>query len=284
MKEQINYVKLDSRQGQLMTLELLKNFDEMCKAIDVHYTLAGGTLLGALRHEGFIPWDDDADVFLTRPDYDKFLAAYSDNIEGKEHLQLISTRHGAPFIPFARLVDNRTHINQKRVSSITKLWIDILPLDEVPEEKRLKKIAFWRMVRLCLNAQPGSGKGFKKKFLRTVGSFVGKITLIRKMVCCHIDNICKVKSKEETGLWCELVAQAAIKGCIHEDTFNDTSLVCFENNYFEMIPDYDFYLKGQYGNYMEMPPARQRRTHAVDLFIDYDELTDREKELIGVEV
>lgn len=112
-------------------LQMMDKIHEFCESHNIRYSLGGGTLLGAVRHKGYIPWDDDIDIMLPRPDYDRFIrefeGAYKDlNIQ---HLGNDDTC----CIPFAKVYDNRTVLIEKHQRS--GVYIDVFPVDGLPEEQ-----------------------------------------------------------------------------------------------------------------------------------------------------
>ena len=125
-------------------LNLLIEFDKLCKKNNLYYTLCGGTLLGAVRHKGFIPWDDDIDVIMPRGDYDKLLN--EDNIDKTElpkYVEIANWKMGNMNYPFMKFMDKRTIINPKYVddNKSNKIWIDVFPIDGNPkDEKQLRRL------------------------------------------------------------------------------------------------------------------------------------------------
>ena len=256
-------------------LELLCAFDKMCRDAGLVYSLAGGTLLGAVRHKGFIPWDDDADLFMLRPDYEKFLKIYSGKILVNEHYSLVHIDNEAPGIPFARLVDNRTKVVHPRNKQLNKVWIDILPLDGIPktkDERRflVKRLRKLRLYRLRANAQPFTGKTRLRAILKTPVAYLMRKLGIRKFIIRKIIKESQAVPYETVERVGELVAQAKVKGTVCKETFKEYVLLDFEDKQFMAMPDYKRYLKECYGDYMKLPPLKKQRAHNIRLFVDID--------------
>lgn len=268
-----------------VNFELLCAFDEMCREANLVYSLAGGTLLGAVRHQGFIPWDDDVDLFMLRPDYEKFLKYYDDKQLKNPHYHLIHINAGAPGLPFARLVDDRTIIKSKSSKMFSNLWIDILPLDGVPETieerrelgKHLRKL---RRKRLLANAPAFTGKTKLRAILKTPIAFLLRKLGIQKIIIKKIIKESQAIPFESATRVGELVAQAKVKGTIQKDTFHNYTLINFEGKKFMAMPDYEQYLRETYGNYMRLPPRKKRRGHAIEVYMDVDAFDDDIKEMI----
>lgn len=264
-------------------MEMLCTFDKMCKEAGIVYSLAGGTLLGAVRHKGFIPWDDDVDLFMLREDYEKFLKLYSNKTLENKYYKLIYIDDGAPELPFARLVDNRTKICHSSSLSINRVWIDILPLDGIPliKEKQeyftryLRKL---RYGRLLSNTIPFTGKNKWRAVIKTpIAAFMRK-TGIRKMIVKKIIKESQKYSSTSVERVGELVAQAKVKGTICKNTFRNYVLLDFEGKKFMAMPDYEQYLQECYGDYMKLPPMKKQRAHNVKLSVDIDAFEGELKE------
>ena len=129
--------RLDLHEIQKRELEIFKVFTEICEKYGIRYYLAGGTLLGAVRHHGFIPWDDDIDVNMPREDYDKLLA-HADEIAASGDYKLAAYELGNLNYPFAKIYDLHTSINKLYDDDETErnLWIDIFPMDGLPDDER----------------------------------------------------------------------------------------------------------------------------------------------------
>ena len=126
--------KMTNNDIQNVCLELTKEFHRFCTKNHLRYTLAYGTLIGAIRHKGFIPWDNDVDIIMPRPDYNKFVELYQDN----ENYSVIAPEKGNSLLAYGRLVENKrtlivtlTHWANKD----TGIWIDIFPFDGVEDDE-----------------------------------------------------------------------------------------------------------------------------------------------------
>ena len=127
--------KLDLKQIQQRELEIFKVFTGICEKYGIRYYLAGGTLLGAVRHQGFIPWDDDIDINMPREDYDRLLE-HADEIGASGDYKLAAYELGNLNYPFAKIYDLHTSIKKLYDDDETEknLWIDIFPMDGLPDD------------------------------------------------------------------------------------------------------------------------------------------------------
>lgn len=257
--------------------EILCKFSVFCEENNLVYMLCGGTLLGAVRHGGFIPWDDDIDILMPRPDYEKLL-----NEGGLKYQSLGTTvemwhwKNGKSNYPFIKFVDKRTCLKGKYIQDnmdVGKVWIDIFPLDGNPNDMKKTKILY-RKVKILRSllmlklAKAGEGKSFFKKLLKPVGIFILKPVSV-KWLCKKMDDLSKTYDYEKSSyaggvLWgygtCEQMKK------IH---YEKLVKLKFEKKYFDVPEAYDEYLSNLYGDYWKLPPEGERTEgHAFQAYIE----------------
>ena len=271
---------------QVICLEMLCEFDRICKEEDIPYSLAGGTLLGAIRHEGFIPWDDDVDVFLLRKDYDRFIEKYFDTELKNPYYRIIDGRNNMTGLAFARMIDLRTKVAHKKSISFTNLWIDILPLDVIPSQAStranlISQMKQLRKKRLFYSAPPMTGSTLLKKIVKTPITALCRKIGLPKQVYRQLSLTAQTYENDDFDEVGEIVAQAAIKGTVCRSTFSQSVQVPFEGYMFSAMPDYNHYLTGQYGSYLELPaPNKRRAAHRIRVSADLDKYNTEIKEKI----
>ena len=267
--------KLDSNEIKQMELDLLKSFKKMCEANGLYYTLCGGTLLGAVRHKGFIPWDDDIDVLMPRPDYERLL-------NGKEidlsmlpaFYSIVNWKNKTHDYPFMKMVDTRTHIEIPYLNDAFKpknLWIDIFPIDGNPDdvqslEKLYKKAIFWRQLIRLKTANPKEGKSRLKKVLKPF-LVAGVKALNNDRLCEKLDQIAKTYSFSEQSKIGGVLWGYGPQERIDKKQYLTPVDIIFEGEVFNAPSNYDEYLKGLYGDYMKLPPEDKRITHEMDAYM-----------------
>lgn len=253
----MNYIKLTSSQIKGIEFNILKDFATFCDKHKIPYFLAYGTLLGAVRHKGFIPWDDDIDVVMLRSDYNRF-SELMNKESISSHLEWRSIENGKWYEPFGKLFDIRTtaYKNENKGG----LWIDVFPLDYY-DEKVLKKNLLLRKIHIAKTTTHFSlnKKGMAKLFL--------KVLFYRKNLFDLSKNILsKALSVEKNDRISNMVWASDDRDVFDISLFENISEVSFEGDKFKTVAEWDKYLKQIYGNYMELPPENQRQSHSLDAY------------------
>lgn len=266
---------LNNNEIKQCLIKMLLYFDVFCKNNNLNYYLVGGTLLGAVRHKGFIPWDDDIDVCMPRNDYQKLLSCYS-NIENQYELRSSSLcKFDAPF---SKLVDPRTVIDAKYTQNDidTQLWIDIFPIDGLPDDILdvtfiYKKGDFYRKILILCDAKLGEGKTKIRRYLKFVlkplANLYGKkrcVDNLERLAARYNYDECKYVGAITWGLYG--VGERMLKS-----EFEQAVEVEFEGHKFPAFSCWDSYLRGLYGDYMKLPPLEKRKTHDMVAYLIEDE-------------
>lgn len=138
--------ELTLAEKKAIILDIMKDIDRFCRENGIKYTISSGTLLGAVRHGGFIPWDDDADMFMLREDFDRFVRSY----RGRKYHLLFNNRDKNEFLAtgYAKVCDPDTTIFNKNSFTRYGVYVDIFPLDSVPENETERKDYMHRLMRL----------------------------------------------------------------------------------------------------------------------------------------
>lgn len=262
--------EMSLKELQQFALEILKDVHRFCEENQIKYSLAYGTLIGAIRHQGFIPWDNDIDICMPRPDYERFLKTYK-----SEKYELAFTGKDCKYdclIAYARVFDKqKTFVkNAHWISERTGVWIDIFPLDGVPDDQREftelyndlhqqweqiigKKIQFKR-----ISDQPGMKNKFKL-FLRKIKHLNGKGG--HKLQERYNRRIKQIPY-ETANFWSQIaVMDNGPVEHVSKASFEETILMKFEDSEFQVMKGYDEDLRLVYGDYMTPPPESDREPH-----------------------
>ncbi|SDB46885.1 lipopolysaccharide cholinephosphotransferase [Pseudobutyrivibrio sp. YE44] len=248
-------------------LEMMEQFDKLCKEEGLTYFLAGGTLLGAIRHKGFIPWDDDVDLSMPRPDYEKLMSLGKNHPEKFGFLSLTQIGDGTNYpLPFAKIENTKTVI-KKGDKSQGGLFIDIFPIDGYGDNKDNAKMLIRKACdsgcRIGRTFLPWSELKFKTALCKVLYILKGREKMYKDLIMnLQKNDFYKSEYIGSTfGLRCE-------KEIIERWTFETTIELPFEGKMFMAPKGYDQYLTQMYGNYMELPPVEKRvAPHEFDVYV-----------------
>lgn len=245
-----------------LELDILKYIDMKCKEYNLNYSLAYGTLLGAIRHKGFIPWDDDIDIFMLREDYNKFIEALSKDNNGRYSLLSVTNDKNYCY-DYAKVVDTYTKIEMNDIVVHEKdgLWVDVFPLDEISRHPRAHKLFIASLVLLnsfSLHLHfPKEKRGLLWFPVWGISRLIGPRFFARA-----IDKCVQLGNDER---YIGRIGGATIRKDYYfkKDWCLTTINVSFEGSFFQAYEKYDDLLKREYGNYMLLPPKDKRICHPV---------------------
>lgn len=260
---------LSLEEMQKANLEMLHEFDKICKDNNLAYTLVGGTLLGAVRHKGFIPWDDDIDVNMDRSNYEKLIKLYIDKkLKLPEGRDLISNRNDTFARHYARYVrhDIKRLAEYAEEEDCPYIGIDIFIEDGTYSNKilfriQVLRIKFVRKILLLSLSKPstsskGKGIAILKNIIRPIFKKIGSMRIAR-----HLENICKAVDFEKAKYVAALNGMNGKKEIWSKETMLPTIEIDFEDGKFPCYKNYDIYLSNLYGDYMKLPPEEKRIPH-----------------------
>ena len=260
---------IDLRKLQSIEFEMLKLFKEICTKLDLPYFLDGGTTLGAVRHKGFIPWDDDVDVGLLRKDYNVFIEKAQALLP--EHI-FLQTYETDPEYPnnYAKLRNSRTtfiETSSKNLNINHGVYIDIFPFDNYPDNKISACIFEYR--RRLMTHRINDGFFLEEKKPRTVKGKAIDI-IIRALYPSVRSAVIKRdqlhKSVKYSSHVSSMYGPRGSTELASKEVFDTLIELPFEGELFSVPEKYDEYLIGLYGDYMELPPPEKRITcHPVEV-------------------
>lgn len=268
------------RAHQLLMLEMLGDFDRVCKKHGIAYTLFAGTALGAVRHQGFIPWDDDLDVIMLREDYERFFREAAGDFDPTTYyVQKEFSKHWPMF--FSKLRRNGTACMEKYHPKDDKthqgVYLDIFPCDNLSDNKWIGKLQFW--ASKVVIAKGLSARGYetdskgKKLFM----------ALCRLLPHKPLWNLCVLKNGQGSMVHSFLGGSSKYEKSIYERKwFTETENMSFEGQEFPVSRHCDALLARLYGDYMEIPPQEEleKKEHAmiVDLDRSWEHYLEQQKQ------
>jgi len=254
--------ELDLYEIKQIQLEILKNIDSFCKKNDIKYSLYFGTLLGAVRHKGYIPWDDDIDLMMPRPDYDKFIDLYKHK-EFRVLSTIVDSKY--PYL-FAKVEDKKTKlVEYSDIEYNIGVNVDVFPLEGMPGNDNdldlyLKKVKKYRRlldVKIIKIASTRSLiKNLVLKFLKMFFFWLS----YEKIIVFFQNEVDKVNYKHSKYLLAPSFHKEK-KQRLEKSLYEKFVDIEFEGDMYKGLKGYDTYLTMQYGEYMQLPPEKDRVTH-----------------------
>lgn len=261
--------RLDNREVKEKLFEILSWFADYCDENHLRYYLCGGTLLGAVRHKDFIPWDDDVDVLMPRPDYQR-LHTLIQTIPIPAQYQLQSPILGNSIFPFGKIIDRKTRVKAKYNSADIRLWIDIFPMDGLPSDE----ISCGRFLRKAQLLKKGlalsvSELGIGTNKIRTVTKFPFQILahLVGHEYFSH--KLSKMADRfdfEKSNYVGGVVWSCGPGERMKKADYLPYEEMEFHGRYFHAPACWDAYLTSLYGDYHQIPPKNKRQGHSLKVY------------------
>lgn len=246
-------------------LDMMKWMDHYCREHNLRYYALGGTMLGAMRHQGFIPWDDDIDIALPRKDYNKLIEGFKN--EGRYWLESVYSEADDYCYAYSKLYDTyTTMVEHKRTNLVRGTFIDVFPFDGLgqTEEEALanfKPIKRWYNFYLCFVAGIRKGRAFSKNLAVVIARLVPKCFISNYRIRLRLDKMCSRLDYDDCkwggnplGAWgFKEVMPLEIYGTPTEYQFEDIRIYGSEKG--------DEYLTHLYGDWRQLPPKEKQVTH-----------------------
>lgn len=243
---------------------ILDRVSEFCIQNGINYSLSSGTLIGAVRHKGYIPWDDDIDIYMLRCDYERFVREFNDY---NSNYRVLSLERLSEYpYPFAKVEDKRTMLIENFDNAIKiGVNIDIFPIDGVPDDNKIRKSYFSRIesIRRKIVLKNVSVNFRCRGIIKNFILILGKMWLKNKtatQLARQLDSMID-KTAGSTDFVCNLVMGNGIGSEFHRSVMSDYVDIEFEGKFYKAMAGYEEYLTQTYGNYMQLPPEEQRVTH-----------------------
>ena len=264
--EGIRYQEVtDIREIQQMELGIMEYIHEICQKIGVKYFLAYGSLIGAVRHKGFIPWDDDMDICMLREDYEKLQDYLISN--PNERYEVMSYKNNLNYVyPFMKVQDNQTYLLEEdvRIDSNMGIYVDIFPVDGYEDDSVFKD----KMTRLIKKRQLScytfkgitNTKSLLNSLIRYISVIIFYFTNTNKYIR-GIDDLAQSRKVDDYELVDYLIYKDMNKPVWKREWLNQTITGVFEGKEFMIPKNYHEILTSDYGDYTQLPPVELRFSH-----------------------
>lgn len=260
---------LTLKELQQISLEILKDVAGFCERNGIKYSLGYGTLLGAVRHQGFIPWDDDVDLMMPREDYERFRAIYR-----SEKYSFIDSRNTPDcYIAFGRVCETERTLATSCIPWVQKevgVWIDIFPVDRVPDDLETFRRIYDSLLMLTkfnigirrVHTISSSKFSLRKRL---------KIWMLKKInprllkrdpndIVKDMNTLISLVSPAKSSHWSQLCCpDAGTDEFFTDDEINEYVRLRFEDSEFFVWAGYDKILRDSYGDFMALPPKDKRK-------------------------
>ncbi len=252
------------RELQLVELGILLDVQTVCDQLGLRFFLGEGTLLGAVRHEGFIPWDDDVDLFMLRDDYQRFLHEAPRRLGDRYHVQHSSTvpNYWSPVIK-VRLVAGQQRFRQTSIAHLTRdngPLLDIFPLDYVARDRGLLihlQSAYIRLLRglLVQKLRTRPANSLLRRAMRLAATVAPASLLHSQLDWAH-----RFQGPQRRPYLASLATYHSVARQVYSaSAFDESAPATFEGHTFPIPAGYDQVLTTTYGDYRQLPPPEQRR-------------------------
>lgn len=257
---------------KVIQMDIMSAVHRFCEEHNLRYSLACGSMLGAARHKGYIPWDDDIDIYVPRDDYERMVDIFPELWEGKYSFITLK-RDKRWFTPYGKVCDARTGLKEKNGHNYTLgVNIDVFPVDDVPDNetdwlrynRTRKRIVFLHNMSVCIDQFPifnfKPGKSRLRVLCATIFILFMRCTSARFWARVLQWYAKKNNGKGYTHMF-ECVMGMFQKHPFDKSLFDHRVLMPFEDRMFMCFEDYDNYLSNGFGNWRELPPVEKRVSH-----------------------
>lgn len=255
--------ELTDEQLKEIELNILREIKYVCDKNNLKFFLCGGTLLGAIRHNGFIPWDDDIDIYMPREDYSKFITLFNEH-SSKEYKFICMENTPAYCIPFGKAVCTETSLFETQVQSTPGMgvYVDVFPLDGLGDSLDEAK----HIISKCGQYRHRLEQAMSNKRQATpINVFKNwgckMLYLCRRIIYSKYLKMSEKNPFETSKYVAFCGAFYGEKEILEQKIFLASKLHEFENELYPIPVGYDTYLKKLYGDYMMLPPVEKRVTH-----------------------
>ena len=265
--------RLNALQSRL--LPMFRWFHNYCAEQGLRYYVIGGTMLGAVRHKGFIPWDDDIDVGMPRPDYDRLCSLLAKQSDPPYLLETPGAADDFPYL-YAKLYDPQTTmIEKKRMAVVRGVFLDIFPLDGLGKDEETAK-AHYKKIKKKINLHTAmvcalrKGRSFKKNLAVLIARMIPGFILSPRKLAKQIEFLQKTYDFDDSLYISNTAGAWGAKENFPRSVFGTPAAYPFEDGTVLGPEQFDAYLSGLYGSYMTPPPPEKQVSHHDFSYLDLE--------------
>ncbi|MBR6155340.1 MAG: LicD family protein [Lachnospiraceae bacterium] len=252
---------LSLKKLQETELEILVQIDDFCKKNNIKYSLYSGTLLGAVRHSGFIPWDDDVDIIMTRSEFTRFCMKWSNNPISGYYFEYFEWDNQTQNCHAKIRKDNTVLLSDIEDENYGHhgIWVDIFVMDKVSRDPN-QRVKMKKLGRNMILLVKGNGRLPGEKITKRIVRSAIRMIPNRKKLLKNIINQLKENNKKEINSfdWCDMCTIEYLNIYYPPETSEKYTRLVFCNREFPVFANYDAILRILYGDYMKLPPIEER--------------------------
>lgn len=252
--------ELNISEVKQIQLQILDYVHEFCERVGIEYFLSYGSLIGAIRHNGYIPWDDDIDICMTRPNYNRFLEEF--NQENSKYKCANFGQDSNFLYTFAKVIDTNTElVEESKIPYKLGINIDVLPIDGINDDTALLKKQIYlrkqsdiKTLKLSMN----------RSIIKNVILIIARILLFAKphrMIISQMISNAQTYGYQTSKKVCCVAFGSDVDTPFPKELLEPKCLWRFEEKEYYVPVEYDRYLRSIYGDYMTLPPEGERVSH-----------------------
>lgn len=263
--------RIDKTEIKKVQILILNHVTDFCDNNNIKYFLCAGTLLGAVRHKGYIPWDDDIDLMMLREDYEKFIESFNHSELTLFHYSK-QDNYNTPFIKISH--DSSSIVDNTLLNNVNYgINIDIFPIDNICEDRNKQKKLYKHtyILERLLSSKRANHLYKKKSIYKRMIKLVLKMFLLPLPISYllkKIDKLAQANSHINGSYKAAIVGASKRMEIYGNNVFENQTLLEFEGKMYSAPANYDEYLTIKYGNYMQLPPEDQRKIHDVKAYVN----------------
>lgn len=255
---------IDLAELKIIQMDVLEVVDKFCTENNIRYSLACGSFLGAIRHKGYIPWDDDIDIYIPREDYERFIRTFPDELN---HIKVASMERELKWNrAYAQAYDNRTVMDEYANTPVkVGVYIDIYPIDNVPDSD-VEWLRYNKLRRSLIRTYELKYIPIRwdRSIVKNIILILGKALLFpvsSRRMAMLINRWAQRYNGKGYSRSFECVQGMLQKRPFKSSLMKEFTRTPFEGRQFLIMKDYDAYLSNAYGNYMQLPPKEKQVPH-----------------------